>query len=1607
MKFCKYIQLFLMALFLLYTHSLHAQFISVGSGSYTTSFPGKDAAGRNSYPSGVPITSGVAASKPIPTNDWWSSLIKDQANKRVYNYPLSFRPHSSGLVVNYTVPHNSSATEYREPMSDVNAIIVGAEGLNTSKPTVSNFSDWTVTMNWNDGTNDFNATLGQCMPFMYFTKSNNAVAKVTVNHNPSGVTINGNKLFIKNNYEGANYVVYAPSGSSWTGSGGIYTSTLNGKNYWSMAMLPPGVDFEATASAYEAYAYVFPADTKVAWNYSATTGIVKTTFTTTPDVKEGTNNIVLQGLLPHQWSKLSSSSAKPGSYVYPCVRGQLKMIASNSFTVENKFSGILPNLPDLGKYSNGFDPSALEKKISSIKNDALAEWTDSYNEGQVMNRLIQTARIADQLGDTEARDKMINTVKTRLENWLKADAGEIAFLFYYNNTWKSLLGYPAGHRQDENLNDHHFHWGYFIHAAAAIEQYQPGWAAQWGGMINLLIRDAASPDRNDNMFPFLRNFSPFAGHCWANGFASEPLGNDQESSSESMQFNSALIHWGTVTGNTQIRDLGIYLYTTELSAIQEYWFDINNRTFQPEYAHEMMARIWGAGYDNGTWWTQDIAASYGIQLYPIHGGSLYLGYDTSYVRKVWTGMTAKTPVLSNTPNDNLWYDVYWEYLSFIDPQKAIDLYNAYPNRNIKFGISDAHTYHWLHTMNALGTVKNNITANYPTAVVFEKNGVKTYVAQNYSNTAITVTYSDGYTLSVPAGKMATSKDISPTVTLSTTATQIANGGSVSLTANVTGSGISKVEFYKNGSLVATDNAAPYTTTVSSLAAGLPSFYAKVYVGYNLNISNIVTIQVGSQLPYGGTPAAIPGSIIAANYDVFEGGVGQGVTYSDNDAVNQGTFRPEEGVDAATTAGEGNTVGWIEAGEWLEYTVDVANSGLYNVSIRFASGNTGGGGPFWFEKEDGTKISPDITVPFTDNNWSAYQTKTINNISLQAGKQIIRVKIGKGGFNLGKMTFIYSGGTPPVVNISSPANAATFNAPASVTINANASDADGTISKVEFYNGSVKLGESLTAPYSYTWTGVAAGNYTITAKATDNAGLTTSSTPVNISVANGTNQLPVVSITSPVNNSSYNAPASITLNASASDADGTISKVEFYNGSVKLGESLTSPYSYSWTNVVAGSYTITAKAYDNKNASSTSAAVTVLVSNTPSAGQCKGVGPTAPGENTADYTWQAGNTVNPTITFIPGSPIAGSTLCILYYKVGAGGYVGVNMDVSGNNFTKAINASIGQTVSMYFTYRVGSSGIERNSSTTPHSFTVGQCSDTGPLPNQSPSVNIVSPISGASFTAPASVTINANANDTDGSINKVEFYNGNTKLGEDNTSPYSYTWSGISAGNYSIVAKAYDNNNAVTVSAPVFITVISPSTLGSCSGTAANGDYSYNVTTLGNTVSWTFIPESPIAGSTMSIIYVKVNNGGYAGYTMNTSGSNFIFSKDYSAGDLLSFYFTYRVGNTGMERNSISNPHTYTVGSSCSVPKIGNIFNQQYNTVASNAVELYPNPAISHLYIKGEDFKNFTYTIMDMQGRKLMEGSYNKVINIHNLKTGMYYMILQDNQKKITLTFIKK
>jgi hypothetical protein len=163
----------------------------------------------------------------------------------------------------------------------------------------------------------------------------------------------------------------------------------------------------------------------------------------------------------------------------------------------------------------------------------------------------------------------------------------------------------------------------------------------------------------------------------------------------------------------------------------------------------------------------------------------------------------------------------------------------------------------------------------------------------------------------------------------------------------------------------------------------------------------------------------------------------------------------------------------------------------------------------------------------------------------------------------------------------------------VNLAATASDSDGTVTKVEFFNGTTKLGESTSAPYTFSWSGVGAGSYTLTARATDDAGGVTTSAPVSITVTSA-NAPPTVSITSPANGAVFAWKPTITVTATAGDSDGTVTKVEFLDGTNLLGQDMTAPYSFTWRNVSQGNHVLTARATDNRGAVTTSSQVAITV-----------------------------------------------------------------------------------------------------------------------------------------------------------------------------------------------------------------------------------------------------------------------------------------------------------------------------------------------------------------------------------------------------------------------------
>jgi hypothetical protein len=235
----------------------------------------------------------------------------------------------------------------------------------------------------------------------------------------------------------------------------------------------------------------------------------------------------------------------------------------------------------------------------------------------------------------------------------------------------------------------------------------------------------------------------------------------------------------------------------------------------------------------------------------------------------------------------------------------------------------------------------------------------------------------------------------------------------------------------------------------------------------------------------------------------------------------------------------------------------------------------------------------IPLSFTAGASSLTATAPANANVAPPGVYMLFIVDANGVPSVARMVRLQSDAAP-AATLTQPANGASFTAPATVNLAATASDADGTVATVEFFNGTTKVGEDTTAPYSLTWSGVAAGTYMLTARATDDLGATTTSSVSTITVGTG-NAAPAAAITSPADGAVFPWKPTVTINATASDtAPGSVTKVEFRDRTTVLGQDTSAPYSFSWRNVPSGTHVLTVRATDNGDAVTTSAPVDITV-----------------------------------------------------------------------------------------------------------------------------------------------------------------------------------------------------------------------------------------------------------------------------------------------------------------------------------------------------------------------------------------------------------------------------
>ncbi|WP_230632711.1 fibronectin type III domain-containing protein [Paenibacillus athensensis] len=1232
--------------------------VSVGAGSYTTALPPETSApsywdidrvhGQLAYPvpqSTIYKTSNVTG--PIPTSDWWSDLAWDPFSERQYPHPLAFWPKTGGLQVYYPgksigimVDRFGWQRDIQANIQDSNAkdFMLGHSATSFPDAKVDGYSDWMVTASFASGSNSMKLTYGHGSPYVYgiFAGGN---PKLTFPTAPTVFSGNANSAVLGIKTNGKYYALFGPTGSTWSGIGTTtLVNNLNGKNYFSLALLPDGLT-DATAPAalskYQQYAYSHVTNTQVSWNFDEATSMVTSTYNFTVTPKEtGAPAATLFALYPHQWK--NSATPLLNSYTYNSIRGKMIVGEGSSFSMSIKFNGILPVLPNKGTYNVNQLKTYLQQDGAENKYSPLYK-TDTYFAGKELNRWTQIAAIADQVDPTLAPTAR-NKVKTALEDYLKASKSDgtqdpNAF-FGYNSTWGTLIGYREGFYSAPLLSDHHFHYGYFIKAAADIARVDKTWAsdAQWGGMVKMLIREIANPNRNDTMFPFLRNFDPYAGHSWANGKGHTADGNDQESVSEALNAWSGIIQWGEATGDKTLRDLGIYLYTTEMTAGDQYWFDVDNENLPADYNHSAVWMVFGGKSANATWWTDNPRLKFPILWLPLTASSLYLGYHPDYVKEQYDDMMGPSTTeyinaygQGQYNSEEKWDDLSNMYYALYDPAAAIANLNALgTNFPTEIGNSHSNTYYWVHNLNALGRPDPSVTANYPIYAVFNKNGVRSYFVYNMKNTAITVDFSDGQRVTAQPNSFNTDNGVHIMDTIApSTPTNVSvlrkssNYVDLTWTASTDNRGVAGYEVYRNGVKVGTTSTTSYHDTgLSATTAYSYTVKAKDLDGLlsgastALNVTTTAVDTTAPSVPTGLLQAAstttsvtlawnaAADNVQTTDYDVYRNGtlVGtvQGTSFTDKglQAVTVYTYtvkaRDAAGNTSAASAALQARTDLIQTGDFTQkITEPTTTQAKYSVVfgdtpstvILNAKINGGGQSGYMMTNNNGTW---EYTVPVPANATIDYfYTYIINGVGKDS--QSFSYKMG-----------LFS---PPPADSQAPTAPTGLTSPSktssSVSLSWTASTDNVGVTGYDVYSGA-SLVASTTGATSVTVSGLSAGtSYTFTVKAKDAAGNVSaaSSGLTVVTDATADTQAPTAptGLTSPSKTST-----SVSLSWSASTDNVGVTGYDVYSGA-SLVASTTGATSVTVSGLTANtSYTFTVKAKDAAgNVSAASSGLTVV------------------------------------------------------------------------------------------------------------------------------------------------------------------------------------------------------------------------------------------------------------------------------------------------------------------------------------------------------------------------------------------------------------------------------
>ena len=547
-----------------------------GDGTGATS-PRAEAPDPTVLPAAAPaeVTMRVATGVVPPTNRWYSSLAFGETGLPVFPTPLSVAAVDGGFVVGLTRPVASDNVIMAPAAADVTVAIAGASGYGE----VTAATPVGVTLDLGPGS----LTLAQGVPTASLTSDGGLTATLSTAFADAGVGVPTATV-------GATTYGIAITRGAVDGT----ALSLDPGGSAQLFAVPDGGDAAAFAAAVGAAPD--GADASFALGDAATTVV---TYGEEPTV------VVVPA------DRTDGLDCELGTYA--TIHGEVSVCQADTVAWDVPLVTPAASLDLAGITSAERDAivAALAEEAEAVP-DLPA---DTYFGSKALYRLAAMLTVADALGEDTIAAALQGVLAAQLDLWGDPEGCTLRAerCFTYDATMRGVVGLATAFGS-EQFNDHHFHYGYLLYAAAVAGARDPELAARIGPVMDLVAEDIAAPVAGED-FPVRRVFDPVAGHSWAAGVSPFADGNNQESSSEAVLAWNAVALWADVRGDGTLGESARWMLAAESDAARRLWLEPDLTDF-PAYTHDLVAIEWGAKRDYATWFSAEPAAMLGIQIIP-------------------------------------------------------------------------------------------------------------------------------------------------------------------------------------------------------------------------------------------------------------------------------------------------------------------------------------------------------------------------------------------------------------------------------------------------------------------------------------------------------------------------------------------------------------------------------------------------------------------------------------------------------------------------------------------------------------------------------------------------------------------------------------------------------------------------------------------------------------------------------------------------------------------------------------------------------------------------------------------------------------------------------